>query len=348
MEIVDVAIDATESEPDPDPIRDALQALPGTGSVTVRIETDTGVTGTGAVGFGRIEGGPATLERLLERDRASVGRGRDPALVRGIRGDLYDEVEYHGTKGLAAFGIAAIDTALWDCLGKARGIPCWQLWGGVRERIPAYAMVGWSNYDEDRLDEVCARAAEQGFAGVKIKVGSSMLERDRDRIGVARDAIGAEMDLMVDANQVLTTKEAIRRERAFADLDVAWFEEPIPADDLDGYARLAERSTVPIAAGENCYAASDLARFLRRDAIDILQPDRRRIGGPTGLLEVAALADAFDRPYASHGGDPAHLNVLACAPTVEYLETGLLTADSPIELEDGCVAIPEGTGFEWT
>ena len=348
MEIVDVGIDATESEPDSEPIEDALQALPGTGSVTVRIETDTGITGTGEVGFGRIEGGPATLGRLVERELAPVVRGRDPALVRGIREDLYAEVEYHGSKGLAAFGIAAIDTALWDCLGKAREVPCWQLWGGVGERIPAYAMVGWSNYGGDRLRDVCARAAEQGFAGVKIKVGSASLERDRARIETARDAIGADMDLMVDANQSLTTKEAIRREQAFAALDVRWFEEPIPADDLDGYARLAERSTVPIAAGENCYAASDVARFLRRDAIDVVQPDRRRIGGPTGLVEVAALADAFDRPYASHGGDPAHLNVLASAPTVEYLETGLLTDDSPIDLEEGCVAVPQGAGFEWT
>jgi L-alanine-DL-glutamate epimerase-like enolase superfamily enzyme len=348
MEIVDLAIEATESEPDPDPIEDALQALPGTGSVTVRVETDTGVTGVGEVGFGRIEGGPAALRRLVDRELAPVVRGRTPELVRGIRRDLYAEVEYHGSKGLAAFGIAAIDTALWDCLGKARDVPCWQLWGGVEERIPAYAMVGWSNYDDDRLREVCARAAEQGFRGVKIKVGSGSLERDRDRIEAAREAIEPGMDLMVDANQALTAKEAIRRERAFADLGVRWFEEPIPADDLDGYARLAARSTVPVAAGENCYAAGDVARFLRRDAVDILQPDRRRIGGPTGLLEVAALADAFDRPYASHGGDPAHLNVLACTPTVEYLETGLLADDSPIELEDGCVAVPRGAGFEWT
>lgn len=348
MEIVDVAVSTEEVEPDPNPIEDALQSLPGAGSVTVAVQTDTGITGTGSVGFGRIGGAPATLAELIERELVPLVVGSDPSMVRRIRSDLLAEVEYHGTKGLAPFGIAAIDTALWDCLGRARDVPCWQLWGGHQKQIPAYAMVGWSNYSDDELLDVCARAAEQGFRGVKIKVGSSTLDRDCNRIQIARDAIDPGMDLMVDANQSLTTKEAIRREQAFLDLDVAWFEEPIPADDLDGYRQLAKRATLPIATGENLYSIEDVGRFLRTDAVDIVQPDSRRMGGPTGLLEVAALANAFNRPYASHGGDPAHLNVLACTPTVKYLETGLIGDDSPIELVDGCVSLPSGAGFQWT
>ena len=347
MEIENLRVRTEEVEPSPEPIEDALQTLPGADSVTVEVETDTGVTGTGSVRFGRIQGAPATLERLIERELAPIVRGADPRLVRGIHRNLREEIEYHGTAGLATFGIAAIDTALWDCLGRSHDVPCWQLWGAVREEIPAYAMVGWLNYDLEQLEERCSEAAEQGFRGVKIKVGAETLEEDRRRIETAREAIDPGMDLMVDANQALTVKEAIRRGLAFADLEVAWLEEPIPAADVDGYARLAERVPIPIATGENLYSTEEFGRFLRRGAIDVVQPDRRRMGGPTGLLAVGALADAFDRPYASHGGGPAHLNVLACAPTVRYLETGLLSPESPIELADGCVSVPRGPGFSW-
>jgi L-alanine-DL-glutamate epimerase-like enolase superfamily enzyme len=245
------------------------------------------------------------------------------------------------------FGIAAIDTALWDCLGRARGLPCWQLWGGLRDRIPAYAMVGWLNYTDDEVQRICAKAVDQGFPAVKIKVGYPTLAEDVARVKLVRKAIGDDVELMVDANQSLTAKEAIRRGRAFQDLGCYWWEEPIAADDVDGYARLVEALDIPIATGENLYTPADFARFLRRDAVDIVQPDLRRAGGPTALLQIGVLADAFRRPYASHGGDTVQLNVMACLPNTLYLETGLIGPDSPLNLEDGCVQVPRGPGFGW-
>jgi L-alanine-DL-glutamate epimerase-like enolase superfamily enzyme len=152
---------------------------------------------------------------------------------------------------------------------------------------------------------------------------------------------------MVDANQSLTTAEALRRGRAFEDLGCVWWEEPIPADDIDGYAALAEALDMPVATGENLYTAADFARFLRRDAVDIVQPDLRRAGGPTALLQIGLMAAAFLRPYASHGGECAHLNVMACLPNTMYVETGLIGPDSPMKLEDGCVGLPQGPGFSW-
>lgn len=348
MEITDVAVEAVQTAPDPTPIADALQTLPGAGTVTVTVELDTGITGEGSVGFGRISGAPATLAALIEAELTPHIIGSNPNMVRAIRRDLQVEVAYHGAKGLATFGIAAIDTAIWDALGKARGVPCWQLWGGVKADIPAYAMVGWSNYDDEKLYEVCAQAVDQGFRGVKIKVGAGSLDRDITRIEIARDAVGPDRDLMVDANQTLTTKEAIRRAAAYAEYDVEWFEEPLPADDVDGYARLTTRAELPIASGENCYAIGDVTRLLRREAIDIVQPDRRRMGGPTGLLDVAAVAHGFGIPYTSHGGDPAHLHVLACTPTATYLETGLLDENTPFALDAGCVAVPTAPGIAWS
>lgn len=102
-----------------------------------------------------------------------------------------------------------------------------------------------------------------------------------------------------------------------------------------------------MATGENLYSVRDFARFLKRDAADIVQPDLRRAGGPTALLQIGALADAFRIPYASHGGGPVQLNVMACLTNAWYLETGLLSDDSPLSLEDGTVALPLGPGFSW-
>jgi len=347
MKIIKLNVTILEREPNPNPIRDAIQALPGTGSVQVTVETDDGVKGSGECSFGRIQGGPKALAALIEQILKPLILGQDPHFVRGLHQAMLQETEYHGSMGLAMFGIAAVDTALWDCLGKALGTPCWQLWGGVRPRIRAYAMVGWLNYSDREVQDICAQAVEQGFRAVKIKVGYPTLKEDVRRVELVRQAVGDEIELIVDANQSLTTAEAMRRGRAFETLGCAWWEEPIPADDIDGYATLAAGLDIPVATGENLYTCADFARFLRRDAVDIVQPDLRRAGGPTALLQIGTMAHAFRRPYASHGGGPVQLNVMACLPNAIYLETGLIKPGSPLKLSDGYVDVPSGPGFSW-
>ena len=331
----------------PTPKRDALQSLPGSGGVRVEALTDTGIIGVGEAGFGRIAGGPDALAALIENELKPLILGQDPAFVRGLHQTMLAETEYHGSQGLATFGIAAIDTALWDCLGQQHGVPCWQLWGGVHTRIPAYAMVGWLNYNDEEVQAICAQAVNQGFRAVKIKVGYPTLAEDVERVAVVRRAVGEQIGIMVDANQSLTAAEAVRRGRAFEEMGCVWWEEPIPADDIDGYAELARALDIPIATGENLYTLADFGRFLRRDAVDIVQPDLRRAGGPTALLQIGTLAAAFRRPYASHGGGPVQLNIMACLPNALYLETGLISPDSPLNLEEGSVQIPTGPGFSW-
>ncbi len=347
MQVTQIEVVVQRREPNPNPIRDALQVLPGTGSLTVRIGTDDGISGEGSIYFGRIAGGPDSLAALIEHTLKPLVLGSDPAMVRGTQEALLRETEYHGSFGLAMWGIAAIDTALWDCLGRARGVPCWQLWGAVRTQIPAYAMVGWLNYSDDEVQRICAKAVEQGFRAVKIKVGYETRQQDAARVKVVRQAVGEGVRIMVDANQALTTAEAIQRGRAFEDLGCYWWEEPIPADDVDGYAELADALDIPIATGENLYTRHDFARFLRNDAVDIVQPDLRRSGGPTSLLQIGLLADAFRRPYASHGGEAAQLHVMACLPNTIYLETGLLSPGSRMKLVEGCVEVPSAPGFGW-
>ena len=352
MKVTRLEVTVKHRTPSPTPIRDALQSLPGAGTVHVTVHTDgrvhgAPVTGSGEIGFGRVSGAPDALAALVEHELAPVVVGTNPAYVRSTHATLLRETEYHGAFGLAMFGIAAIDTALWDCQGKALGVPCWQLWGGVHRHIRAYAMVGWLNYGIDRITEICAQAVGQGFPGVKMKVGAPTLKEDIARVEAVRAAVGDDVDLMVDANQSLSTAEAIRRGRAFQELGCLWWEEPILADDVDGYVALVHALDLPIATGENLYTPADFARFLRRDAVDVIQPDLRRAGGPTAMLQIGTMADAFHRSYASHGGGPVQLNVMACLPNAIYLETGLMGPNSPFKLKDGCAPVPQGPGFSW-
>jgi L-alanine-DL-glutamate epimerase-like enolase superfamily enzyme len=311
------------------------------------VTTEDGLTGRGDAGFGRIAGAPAALKAIIDLELAPIVIGRDPALVRGIHEDLLRETEYHGSEGLVMFGIAALDTALWDILGRAAGWPVHRLLGACRDRIPAYAMVGWMNYDDSEVQAVCVRALEAGFRAVKMKVGYPTLEEDARRVEVVRSAIGRETVLMVDANQSLTTAEAIRRGRVFQEMGCHWFEEPLPAQDFEGYAELAAALDIPIATGENLYGRRPFARLIARKGVDVVQGDLRRGGGPTEILAIGALADGFGLPYASHGGGPVNLNLLATMPNAAWLETGIPSPGSGLRLEGGCALVPSGPGFSW-
>jgi L-alanine-DL-glutamate epimerase-like enolase superfamily enzyme len=327
------------------PKRDALQVLSGGGSVTVAVRSDEGVVGRGSAGFGRAPGAPETLKRLIDVTLAPLVMGEDPFFIKRIREKLWRETEYHGTVGLALFGISAIDIALWDLVGKAVGQPVYKLLGAHRDRVPAYAMVGWLNYDEDGLKRVCAQAVGQGYRAVKMQVGCPTLQEDIRRIEAVRSAAGEDVRVMVDANQVFNLSEALLRGRAYQDLGCYWFEEPLPADDVDGLAELTARLDIRVASGENTYGKRAFRRLLQRRAVDILQGDLRRGGGVTELMEVAAMADAFNIPYASHGGGLVQLYMLAAMPNACYLESGLLSPGSKLRLEEGCLVVPEEPGF---
>lgn len=329
-------------DPNPNPIRDALQVLPGVGSVEVKVISEDGIAGTGDIYFGRIAGALETLQALIENELVPVVRGSRLSQIRQTYERMVRETDYHGTQGLATFGIAALDTALWDCLGRTLEVPCWQIWGGCHDSIPAYGMLGWLNYDENQLRRRCEQALAQGYRALKLKVGYPSLKEDIQRIQFVRGIIGEDIRLMVDANQVLTVGEAIMRGRAFEDLGCYWFEEPIPAHDLEGYQQIARELSIQLATGENLFGPHDFARFIKNDALDIAQPDLRRCGGPTALLEIGHLAHAFNLPYASHGGGAPHMNVMACLPNVIYVETG-----GTDFLVDGRLHLPQGPGFSW-
>jgi L-alanine-DL-glutamate epimerase-like enolase superfamily enzyme len=209
-------------------------------------------------------------------------------------------------------------------------------------------MVGWLNYDLDELRRHCAEAVRAGFGGVKMKVGAPSLEEDLKRVEAVRKEVGSEIALMTDANQALTVAEALRRGEALAEWNITWFEEPIPAHDLEGYIELTSRLSVPIATGENLYGRAQFAPFLSRRACRFIQPDLRRAGGPTEIRAIGALASAFGVSCASHGGGPEALSLLMCAPTAAWLESGIPSRPNarPI-IEHGLALAPTAPGFGW-
>ena len=346
MKITSVDVDFAVAQPRERPIRDALQLLDGGGTVRVRIHAQDGLadhlTGESSTGFGRLRAAPGILAQLIREELAPEIIGDDPFLIRGIKEKLWRLTDYHGSTGLALLGISAVDVALWDLLGKAVGKPVWRLLGPVRDRMPCYAMVGWLNFSIEELKPIAEKAAAQGFKGVKVKVGCPTVEEDVARIEAVRRITGTEMKLMVDANQVFSLPEALARGRVYQELGAFWFEEPLRADDHAGLAELAGKLDLRIASGENDYGVRQFRDLFERKAVDVVQPDLRRAGGATECLDVAAVANAFNIAYASHGGG-AHLHLLAAMPNAIYMESGYLPDGKT--LEDGCIVMPEAPGF---
>ena len=325
VKIAGLETELAERRPGGRPEYDAIHKLGVEGgSVTVRVLTDAGITGWAVSGFGMIAGAPRVLQTILDQEIKPVILGKDPTLPKRIRAELWSALEYHGVQGVVQFAMAAVDIALWDIVGKLAGMPVWRLLGGFRDRMPVYSMCGWY-YDGDRdltqYRRSIQTAMEQGYGGVKVKVGRSSLDDDIRRIRAARDIIGKDRRLMVDANQVFNRNEALRRGRVYQDMGCFWYAEPLPPHEMEGYAELARELDMRIATGENLYTRYQFKDLIERRGADVVQPDNRRAGGVTEWMEIAALADAFGLQVASHGGGSTNMNMLCAMPNAVYMET---------------------------
>jgi len=330
-------------------IRDAIHAFGGDqGGLVVKLHTDDGPTGWGYIFFGMVKGAAATLKAIVDNLLAPAVLGQDPHAIRLIRRRLWEAAEYIGPSDFLHMGVAALDVALYDIVTKAAGLPGWKWFGAARKSIPAYAMVGWYFESDAAFEQACADAVSEGFRDVKIKVGLGDLTEDVKRIRLAKKVVGKGR-VMVDANQAFNAKEALRRGRAYQEEDIFWYEEPLVPGDMEGYVALGASLDVPIATGENLYGAEAFRRYIEADAVDILQPDNRRAGGPTDWLTIGALGEVYRKPIASHGGGPANVHLLCSLPTAIYLETGSLkNQDFHVEelrMEDGAVLAPEEPGM---
>jgi L-alanine-DL-glutamate epimerase-like enolase superfamily enzyme len=326
------------------PYYDAIHQLGvDNGSVVLRLRTDAGITGWAHSSFGMIAGGPRVVQTILQEEIKPVLLGKDPAFPRRIRADLWKALEYQGVGGVAQFAIAAVDIAIWDILGKNAGLPVYKMLGAYRDRMPVYSMCGWY-YDNDddlsRFRRAVEAAVEQGYHAVKIKVGRHSMDDDVRRIRLALDTVGKGRRLMVDANQIFNRNEALRRGRVYQEMGCFWYEEPLPPQEMEGYAELAHALDMRIATGENLNTKYAFADLIARRGADVVQPDNRRAGGVTEWMEIAAIADGYGLELASHGGGATNLNMLLAMPNAIYMETS-----GARKMVDGEVGAPEEPGM---
>lgn len=363
------------------PIETSRQHRSDFGQVTtfdaaiLRIETDDGLVGWGE---GKNAAGSAgtygALVHILNHEIGPQLIGRDPADISIIWEMLYNDSR-HGLaargghampqiarRGMTVAAISAVDIALWDILGKSLGQPVWRLIGGRKaDRLPAYASGGWADAASigTQLKDYIAKG---GFKAVKMRVGAmdGAPHVSAGRVRAARQALGPDVELMIDAHGTYTVADAKRLVAMIGDLNVAWFEEPVSADDKSGMAEVRASGSVPISTGE-----SEATRFAFRDlavlkAADIFQPDPAFCGGISEALKIAAIASAFNLRFAPHlwAGAPcffAGLHLCAAAPASFIIEYSLGAnpmihdlVEETVAAEDGMIRIPEKPGLGFT
>jgi L-alanine-DL-glutamate epimerase-like enolase superfamily enzyme len=258
--------------------------------------------------------------KLIGSKLAGVVCGRDALSPQGAWSAMVGAVRNLGRQGIASMGIAAVDCALWDLKARLLGLPLCKLLGMVNDSVPIYGSGGFTSYSMSRLQEQLAGWVERGIPRVKMKIGSDP-DEDPGRVRCAREAIGPNPELFVDANGAYTAKQALAfAERFSAEARVSWFEEPVSSDDLADLRLLRDRcpAGMAIAAGEYGYDAAYFARMI--GAVDVLQADVTRCAGITELLRVDGLCRAQNKPLSLHCGPAIHLHPGLALDKLAHLE----------------------------
>ena len=340
--------------PPPVPRSDAIQSFVTQETPIVRLTMDDGSHGTGY--SYTIGTGGSSVVALLRDHLAPRLIGRDPAEIEATWRELMFSTHATTVGAITSLALAAIDTALWDWRCRRDGQPLWLAAGGAKKRIPVYTTEGgWLHMPTGTIVRETVAAKEAGFKGAKIKVGLPHLSDDVARLKAVRAAVGDGFEIMVDANQCFTLSEALRRASRYAELGIAWFEEPLPADDIAGHARLAaasESNGLPVAVGESLYSPSQFAAYVQQGAASILQPDVARIGGITPWLKVAHLAETYNLAVCPHFLMELHVSLTGAAPAaawVEYIPQLDSVATSRMAILDGHAHVPDtpGLGIDW-
>ncbi|MFE2771292.1 mandelate racemase/muconate lactonizing enzyme family protein [Microbacterium resistens] len=330
---------------------DALQTFVKQETILVRIRTEDGAEGVG-YSYTIGTGGGAVLSLLRETLLPTL-IGLDAERPEAVWRALFGVTRATTVGVVTALALAAVDTAVWDARTRRSGQPMWKALGGATPSVPVYDTEGgWLHLSTDELVEHAVQAQERGLGGVKIKVGKPRGHQDVDRLGAVRDAVGPGMDIMVDANQAFTVAEAVRRARLFERVDVFWFEEPLPAEDVEGHRQLARATSVPIAVGESIYSLGHFREYLQRSAASIVQPDVARVGGITPWLKIAHCAESFGMPVAPHFLMELHASLVCAIPNGLYLEhipqlRAVTTEELRIQDGRGWAPTVPGLGIEW-
>jgi len=271
--------------------------------------------------------------------------------------ELYDaarkSLQFVGYEGLSLIAVSGLDMAAWDALAKAAGAPLCVLLGGSVGPVKSYNSNGlWLRPPDEVAAEAIELRDEGGFTGLKLRLGRERVRDDLATIAAVRNAVGDDMHLMVDFNQGLDLAEALQRCHRIDDLGLAWIEEPIVYDNLDGLAQLAAELKTPIQIGENFYGPRELHKALQKRACDLVMPDFMRIGGVTGWVRAAAIAGAAGVPMSTHLYPEVAAHVMRVTETAHWLEWQDWAdpiLQRPYDIKDGLLHIPDvpGVGLEW-
>ena len=316
----------------------------------IDVTTEQGITGRSYLAP-YLAGAAAGLRTVLQ-ELADGLRGQPAApgqAFAGARGWF----ALAGYQGLALAAVAGLDIALWDALAQAAGLPLARLLGGTLEPVPAYNSNGLGLIPPAAVaDEALELLAEGGFTALKVRVGRDRAADDLEAVRRVRAAVGGDVTLVADFNQGLALGDALERCRALDGEGLTWVEEPLRYDDLDGHARIARDLTTPVMLGENFYGPRAMHDAIRARACDLVMPDLMRIGGVTGWLQAAAVADVAGLPMSSHLYPEVSGHLMRVTPTRHWLEWQNW-ADPvlarPFEVRDGTLLVPDvrGNGLEW-
>ncbi|MCF8197502.1 MAG: hypothetical protein K9J42_01950 [Sulfuritalea sp.] len=315
--------------------------------VLTDITTDDGVVGHSVVFTYTPAALKPTAELIRNLEPLILGEPLAPA---ELEQRLARRFRLLGTQGLVGIALSAIDMALWDALARSHGVPLVNLLGGVAKPIPAYGAVGYDGVKGSA--EVAQQWAKQGFTGIKAKIGYATVEEDVAVIRAMRKAAGDSVAIMVDYNQCLSPVEAVQRLRVLDDEGLTWVEEPTLAHDYAGHARVAREAATPIQCGENWWGTLDMQHAIDAEACDYMMPDVMKIGGVTGWLRAAALAQTKGIRLSNHLWPEISAQLLCLTPTahwLEYADWWNPIMNEPLEIRKGLTNLEgaTGTGVAW-
>lgn len=321
---------------------------PGTREfVLLELDTDEGIQGIGLTFFG----GPLTPSlRAAVDSLCELIVGDDPMQVEAIADRLRQVAGSAGPEGIFTLALAAVDLALWDIKGKALEQPVASLLGGHRSRVPTYASGALMRpHNLEYLAEAGPRLMEMGFKQMKTQMGAEPTpEREVARIRTLRNAIGDDIDLMCDINQLWNVNQAIDIGKRVEEYHLFWLEDVVVRDDYQGLARVADTLTTPIAAGEYVYGIRPFRHMLEHRSVDIVMIDLLRVGGITQFRKVAGMAEAFNLPVVSHLIPEIQVHNVAAIPnglTVEYMPWTLRLYEEAPAIKDGEIVVPDKPGL---
>ncbi|MDZ7268946.1 MAG: mandelate racemase/muconate lactonizing enzyme family protein [candidate division KSB1 bacterium] len=280
-------------------------------------------------------------------------RGENPFDVERLWDHMYRDNRKSVAKGEYIEAIGSLDMAIWDLIGKALELPVYRVLGAYQTRLRVYAAGGY--YEEGKTVADLVKEMEgyvsEGFRAVKMKVGGESFSVDVERVRAVREALGPDIDLMIDANNKWLAYDAIRFGRAVEKYNLFWFEEPVVADDFAGCAEVRQALDIPIVAGENEYTRWGCRDLITAGSADILNLDTVKAGGITEYRKIAALASAFHIPVAPHGSPHMAVHLLAATPNALIMETypGVESQYNPalplFPVKDGFITVPDKPGL---